>query len=117
MPEGLAPISPAYLDTHLTQIMDQYTLKGASILVHCRGGVGRAGVVACCWLIKLGVCGWLDDLAPTSPSKTCGVVEYVERVISYVRRRRSPKAIETYEQVQFLIEYVEFLRDSANHTQ
>ncbi|KAH6914119.1 protein-tyrosine phosphatase-like protein [Coprinopsis sp. MPI-PUGE-AT-0042] len=113
MPEGLAPISPAYLDSHLNQIMDQYTFKGTSVLVHCRGGVGRAGVVACCWLIKLGICGWVDDPSPVNPNEPHTTVEFVERVISYVRRRRSPKAIETYEQVQFLVEYVEFLRTAS----
>lgn len=113
MPEGLAPISPAYLDGHLNQIMDQYTFKGISVLVHCRGGVGRAGVVACCWLIKLGICGWLDDLSPSSPQEPYTTVEFVERVITYVRRRRSLKAIETYEQVHFLVEYVEFLRSAS----
>ena len=110
-------MSPAYLDTHLTQIMDQYTLKGASVLVHCRGGVGRAGVVACCWLVKLGLCGWVDDPSPTNPDEPYTVIEYVERVISYVRRRRSAKAVETYEQVQFLVEYVEFLRAAATSAQ
>jgi protein-tyrosine phosphatase len=113
MPEGLAPISPAYLDAHLNQIMDQYTLQGSSVLVHCRGGVGRAGVVACCWLMKLGVCGWVDDPSPANLQETYTAVEFVERVITYVRRRRSPKAIETYEQVQFLVEYVEFLRSTS----
>ena len=34
----------------------------------------------------------------------------VEKVIAVMRRRRSIKAIETYEQVRFLLEYVEFLR-------
>ena len=37
----------------------------------------------------------------------------VERVISVVRRRRSPKAIETYEQVKFLVDFVEHLRSRS----
>lgn len=78
------------------------------MLVHCRGGVGRAGVVACCWIMKLGVCGWLR------PTPMDGVdqpaLAYVEKVVSFVRRRRSPKAIETFEQVKFLLEYVQFLQ-------
>lgn len=37
-------------------------------------------------------------------------LQLVERVIEVVRRRRSVKAIETLEQVQFLVEYVDYLR-------
>lgn len=37
-------------------------------------------------------------------------MQLVERVISIIRRRRSPKAVETYEQVRFLVDFVEFQR-------
>lgn len=114
-PEGLTPPSPASLDAHLTRIIDSYTLRGVPVLVHCRGGVGRAGVVACCWMLKLGLCGWPRDDAPNAPLLAGGVrldtVELVERVISIARRRRSIKAVETYEQVQFLVDFVEYLRN------
>ncbi|KAJ7124902.1 protein-tyrosine phosphatase-like protein [Mycena epipterygia] len=110
-PEGLAPPSPASLDAHLTHIINAYTLRGVPILVHCRGGVGRAGVVACCWMLKLGLCGWLSG---DGPVLACGVqsdtVQLVERVIGIARRRRSIKAVETYEQVKFLVDFVEYLR-------
>lgn len=36
-------------------------------------------------------------------------VQLVERVIAVVRRRRSLKAVETYEQVKFLVDFVEYL--------
>lgn len=133
-PEGLAPLAPACLDAHLTKVINDYTLHGIPVLVHCRGGVGRAGVIACCWLIRLGICGWVDaedtasvnsSLPPspcdeptaTSPmdAGTSGLrkdtIRFVEKVIAVVRRRRSMKAIETYEQVRFLIEFVEYLRE------
>jgi len=114
-PEGLSPLTPKELNMHLTKIIKQYTLRGHPILVHCRGGVGRAGLVACCWLLKLGLCGWLDKAAPSvSPPVGSGTarketIELVERVITVVRRRRSVKAIETYEQVRFLVDFVEYL--------
>lgn len=64
-------------------------------------------------MLKLGLCGW------ASASDYAGHVdegqvrrdtlEQVERVIGIVRRRRSLKAIETYEQVKFLVGYVDYL--------
>ncbi|KII92865.1 hypothetical protein PLICRDRAFT_103890 [Plicaturopsis crispa FD-325 SS-3] len=112
-PEGLAPLTPAALDAHLTRIIQSYTLAGSNILVHCRGGVGRAGLVACCWMLKLGLCGWIET-DPQSTAVRRDTMQLVERVISVVRRRRSMKAVETYEQVRFLVEYVDFLRLSAS---
>lgn len=47
-------------------------------------GVGRAAVVACCWLLRL---GYFKDH---------------REVIEWVRAQRSPKAIETKEQAQFV---------------
>ena len=108
MPEGLPPVTTTYLDMHLSKLLQDYTLKGVSVLVHCRGGVGRAGVVACCWLIKLGICGWVPEQTPDS------IVEFVKTVISFVRQRRNYKAVETFEQVQFLVDYVQFLQNAGS---
>jgi protein-tyrosine phosphatase len=111
------------------RVIETYTLSGAHVLVHCRGGVGRAGVIACCWLIRLGLCGWLicrenetenlvdhdrSDVPPFhrdshNESTKRETIDFVERVISVVRRQRSMKAIETYEQVKFLVEFVEYI--------
>ncbi|KAJ7078915.1 protein-tyrosine phosphatase-like protein [Mycena belliarum] len=113
-PEGLAPPSPAALDAHITHVINGYTLRGVPLLVHCRGGVGRAGVVACCWMLKLGLCGWPSagdgQLAGGVRTDT---LQLVERVIGIVRRRRSIKAVETYEQVQFLVDFVEYLKSKG----
>lgn len=159
-PEGLAPTDPAILDEHLDRLIQTYTLVGTPILVHCRGGVGRAGVVACCWALKLGLCGWIETqptsssetgmqfvVTTTAPALACpssqlaqrqrsgsdadddddsasgadadlaaretvrrDTMQLVERAIALVRRRRSAKAVETFEQVKFLVEYVDFLR-------
>ncbi|KAH0589325.1 hypothetical protein H2248_005087 [Termitomyces sp. 'cryptogamus'] len=135
IPEGLAPLSPASLDENLTKIITTYTLHGIPVLVHCRGGVGRAGVIACCWLIRLGLCGWIDP--PSSPDDTGNnlrglpaslrqyetqssssplklrkdTVQFVQKVIGVARQRRSLKAVETYEQVRFLVDFVEYLRN------
>lgn len=86
-------------------------------------------------MLKLGLCGWIEtDIPPsaattTSTAKIKGnddpsdtfrwdsetvvrrdTLQLVERAIEVIRRRRSVKAIETLEQVQFLVEYVEYLR-------
>ncbi|KAI9572082.1 protein-tyrosine phosphatase-like protein [Boletus coccyginus] len=129
LPEGLAPLSPKSLDADLDRIIQRYSLQGISVLVHCRGGVGRAGLFACCWMLKLGLCGWIETDIPVSPVTTTSLAgptetfrwdsetvvrrdtfQLVERAIEVVRRRRSVKAIETLEQVQFLVEYVDYLR-------
>jgi hypothetical protein len=55
---------------------------------------------------------------PTTPpasnlalTKVCPItLDLVQKAIAVVRRRRSVKAIETYEQVKFLVEFVDFLR-------
>ncbi|KZS98570.1 phosphatases II, partial [Sistotremastrum niveocremeum HHB9708] len=115
MPEGLTPLSLPTFNCQLDTLIQNYTIRGKTMLVHCRGGVGRAGLVACCWMLKLGLCGWLPDNDPCKGDMPEGQVrkgtlELVEKAILVVRRRRSVKAIETYEQVRFLVDYVEFLR-------
>ncbi|KAI0000561.1 protein-tyrosine phosphatase-like protein [Russula vinacea] len=114
IPEGLAPASLSLFDAHLTRLISVYTLAGIHVLAHCRGGVGRAGLVACCWMLKLGLCGWASAGDNTEPMDEGRVrrdtLEQVERAIGIVRRRRSLKAIETYEQVKFLVGYVDYLR-------
>lgn len=52
---------------------------------------------------------WSDKLRQQGVRKDA--LKLVERVISVVRRRRSLKAVETYEQVKFLVAYVEFMRE------
>ncbi|KAL5528487.1 hypothetical protein ACEPAF_7623 [Sanghuangporus sanghuang] len=164
MPEGLTPLSPASLDAQLKHIIESYTLRGLHVLAHCRGGMGRAGLVACCWMIKLGLLGWKDpeicakscskhsqcqnpcmtwsnteilngpsqqflqtqatpNLSPMAnrnnqisnsltslpadvPRVCRGTLQLVERALIVIRRRRSLKAIETYEQVRFLVEFI-----------
>ncbi|KAG1844200.1 hypothetical protein DFJ58DRAFT_641101, partial [Suillus subalutaceus] len=58
--EGLAPLLPWSLDESPTKLMDAYTMRGASILVRCRGGLGKAGLVSYCRVLKVGLCGWIN---------------------------------------------------------
>lgn len=145
MPEGLTPASLERFDSQIEHVVREFTLKGVSVLAHCRGGVGRAGLVACAWAIKMGLIPSSSSSSPpTTPSPTSPKTasesaspdsptteEQLERlsfgddhgrysvedlqvardVIGVVRRRRSVKAIETYEQVRWLVDYVRLLRE------
>lgn len=55
MAEGFAPTSVETADAAITSLVSDYTLQGVHVLVHCRGGVGRAGLIACIWMLKLGL--------------------------------------------------------------
>ncbi|KAG9127256.1 hypothetical protein FRC07_015114 [Ceratobasidium sp. 392] len=126
MPEGLCPLSVQAMSQCMDQIIRDYTLAGRHVLVHCRGGVGRAGLVACTWMLKLGICGsvksndqvveWDEDTQTPAEHlmrdrRVAGdTLELLERVVYVIRRQRSVKAIETYEQVRFLLEFIEHLR-------
>jgi protein-tyrosine phosphatase len=142
MPEGLTPVSLARFDGAIEHIVRDFTLQGVSVLAHCRGGVGRAGLVACAWALKMGLVpetGEVPSFAmAASASYTTPVshpnggdddeeerflfgdehgayaradLQIARDVISVIRRRRSVKAIETYEQVRWVVNYVRRLRE------
>lgn len=58
--------------------IDQRLLDNRKVVIHCVGGIGRAGTIAACWLKDRGV-----DTA---------------EAIATVRRVRSPRAVETHSQ-------------------
>jgi protein-tyrosine phosphatase len=66
--------------------------EGRNILCHCRGGVGRAGLIACCFLLKYGYTKKYTD------------------AIKIVRAQRSPQAIETRKQEDFVAHYSSWVR-------
>jgi hypothetical protein len=159
MPEGLTPASLVAFDDHVEKVVRKYTLKGVSVLAHCRGrhlspachlctwplivdslsplftgGIGRAGLTACAWAVKLGIVGPSPDLEnhlrnfATDDNEACSsltaierenarVMSTVERVICLIRRRRSVKAIETFEQVNFLATYIAWLRRQSGQAE
>ncbi|KAJ3396707.1 hypothetical protein HDU92_002073 [Lobulomyces angularis] len=92
--EGSCPQTVQELDIVLNEI--EKTLKNLeNVLVHCRGGIGRAGLVVCCYLLK---------------SKTCSSTS---QSIKLVRSLRSPKAIETKRQEDYIRLYEIFLNSNA----
>ncbi|KAG9287867.1 hypothetical protein G9A89_017462 [Geosiphon pyriformis] len=90
MVEGGCPDSLEQIDEVVVKV-DHLITKGERVLAHCRGGVGRAGLVACCWLLKRQFCYTADH------------------AIQMVRMRRSPKAIETPQQVDFIVQYENYI--------
>ncbi|GMK53800.1 hypothetical protein CspeluHIS016_0103860 [Cutaneotrichosporon spelunceum] len=140
MPDGFTPVSLQLFDAQVSLIAERYTLQGINVLVHCRGGIGRAGLTACAWAIKMGFVQPHPSLANTvsKPTEPCSssskkkpksrsavvapanederqiVMSIVERVIAMIRSRRGLKAIESMEQVQFLSTYVTWLRECTS---
>ncbi|GAA5877164.1 hypothetical protein JCM1840_005675 [Sporobolomyces johnsonii] len=120
MVEGFAPSSPSSLDAQLEHLIQNHTLKGESVLAHCRGGIGRAGLVASCWMIKMGfVSATGDGMAGEGEEAEVDWLKeepmrILERVIELIRRRRSVKSIETTHQVHFLLQYITYLQQYAH---
>ena len=115
MAEGFAPPSPEVLDAHLSSLITKYTLQGKNCLVHCRGGVGRAGLFACSWMIKLGLLGQVVNIHDPNNKTLDRELQIVESVIAVIRKRRSAKAIETPQQVQFILHYTHWLASTGRH--
>ena len=57
------------------------------MLVHCRGGVGRAGLVACCVLAEM-----------------CEFSSH-KKIIEFVRKRRDRRCVESRKQEDFVEKY------------
>ncbi|KDN52537.1 hypothetical protein K437DRAFT_272402 [Tilletiaria anomala UBC 951] len=120
--EGFAPTSHVAVDRAITSVVMDYSLRGVSVLVHCRGGVGRAGLIACTWMLKMGLVRsalespegegeGMRKLPQDKQQQRMVVLDTVERLVDTIRRRRSPKAIETAEQVKFIVDYVSYLQE------
>jgi cyclin-dependent kinase inhibitor 3 len=82
-PEDLAKFHSEVIEKVLCVILSN---KG-NVLVHCRGGVGRAGTLACCVL-----------------SNVCTFTNH-KKVIEYVRKRRDKRCVESKKQEDFVKAY------------
>ena len=72
--------------TALTTWLERQLAAGAIILLHCVGGLGRSGMAAACYLRSTGLSH--------------------QAAIREVRRARSPDAIETQEQMNFVHDFI-----------
>ncbi|KAI3629644.1 hypothetical protein MIR68_011079 [Amoeboaphelidium protococcarum] len=87
--EGLAPDDLQDFKTKVTDDVVGRLKHGQNVLCHCRGGIGRAGLVACCLLLQLEMC------------------QSATEAIALVRAKRSSRAIETIMQEDFIDAYHE----------
>ena len=106
--EGFAPVDVSKFDIFMSMLILNYTLRGLSILVHCRGGIGRAGMVACGWMFKMNLVK-PDEPYSVPVSEESRALSTVRELVEVVRSRRSVRAIETAEQARFLMDYVRFV--------
>lgn len=75
-------------------ICDHLRNGNGNVLVHCRGGVGRAGLVTCCVLSEL--CSFPSDDSSSSGPKLA---------IEFVRKRRDKRCVESRKQEDFVAKY------------
>lgn len=128
MMEGYPPDCVEKMDEVLEKVLANQTLRGENVLVHCRGGVGRAGLVGVCWMLKMGLLGDLP-----APDDAEGALDLVATCVQIVRKRRryvrsrfaadsrsrylsSAKSIETAIQVRFILHYILHLASQATST-
>ncbi|KAJ3323087.1 hypothetical protein HDU93_003036 [Gonapodya sp. JEL0774] len=92
IPEGHPPSTYHPLDSLLSLLLSHLSL-GYNVLTHCRGGVGRAAVIACCLFLRMGLVkgktGW----------------ERGRRAVAAVRCRRGMRSVETAVQEEFVEGY------------
>ena len=62
----------------------------SSILIHCRGGIGRASMIACCILRSIGL-QWKP-----------------KNIIRLLRKRRDKRAVESIKQEDFVRDYCQY---------
>jgi len=80
--------------------IEQTISDGKAVLVHCKGGKGRAGSILACYILKNGLSGEIKVDSP--PSMTA--VEAIETI-----RTMRPGSIETVQQEQFIKAYCDTL--------
>ena len=75
----------------MSKVISHLKEQKGNVLIHCRGGVGRAGLLAC---------NVLSALFPFKKSKD---------VIEFVRKRRDKRCVESRKQEDFVEGYFKFI--------
>lgn len=81
---GVPEIEPASFAEKIISYIALLLNKGDNVLIHCRGGIGRAGMVACCVLIFLKEC------------------ESAENAVQKVRGIRDKRCVESKKQYDYI---------------
>jgi len=68
--------------------------SGVNVLIRCKGGIGRASLVAACMLMRLEICPDPDF------------------AVAYLRKVRSPHAVETIRQEDFIDLYYKYNQEN-----
>jgi protein tyrosine phosphatase (PTP) superfamily phosphohydrolase (DUF442 family) len=90
--EMSVPEVPVYgIDSAILNHIHNKISAQENVLVHCRGGIGRAGTIAALFLLKTG----------TLPSPV--------EAFKYLRERRHPKCVESSRQEQYVTSYMNHL--------
>lgn len=87
IPDQHAPVKRADFAAFVDELMTEL-LNGRGVVVHCRGGLGRAGLAAACLLVQGGMTA--------------------HESIRLVRQTRSRSAIETPEQERYVHDFASF---------
>jgi ADP-ribosyl-[dinitrogen reductase] hydrolase len=77
----------------LVLAMRERSVAGKNVVVHCEGGLGRAGTIGGCYLALLGHDG--------------------DEILDLLARSRSPRCPETPEQRQYVRDFAELVRARA----
>jgi protein-tyrosine phosphatase len=93
-PDGGVPAELADFDLFLERLSGEL-VSGRSVVAHCRGGLGRAGLTAACMLLRHGRCATSAE------------------AITEVRAKRSPQAVETAAQEAFVASYSAWLQGAV----
>mmetsp|Transcript_17607 Transcript_17607/g.29728 ORF Transcript_17607/g.29728 Transcript_17607/m.29728 type:complete len:108 (-) Transcript_17607:3-326(-) len=88
----------------LKVIAHVFQSKG-NVMIHCRGGIGRAGMLGCNILSHLLDTRRMKESAEAAEQKMKGA----QFIIDIVRRKRDRRAVESQKQVDFVFQFHQYL--------